>query len=148
MEVTAANIISWTHTKIVFYPPEGQGENKEISLTVGGQPADTPDGEPYIFSYYPPQVYNILPVADPSTDGGYPITINGTSFGVQGAAVMMSDPLQNSSNSRMEPQSCTVVSQTDTQVVCTVPQYGWGGHIQVTLTVDNRYDWYVICISL
>src|SRR5690606_12484939 len=97
--VTDDDIVFWNHTHIEFYVPEGQGENKRLVLTIGGQEAES--DTQYFFSYTPPHVYNILPIENPTTDGGYLMTINGTSFGVQGATVIIEDPLANSTNDRM-----------------------------------------------
>ena len=110
-------MISWNHDEIVFYPPEGQGEHKHLVLIIGSQTAVGP--EEYYFTYTAPQVYNILPVANPTTDGGYTMTINGTSFGINGASVILEDPLFNSTNDRMEPSSCAIIQQSHEAVVCT-----------------------------
>lgn len=138
VDVKHADIVSWNHTHILFYVPEGQGEHKRLVLQVGEQEALS--SEQYVFSYTPPQVHNILPIANPSTEGGYTLTINGTSFGVHGASVTMEDPLSNSTNARMPPTICPVKEQSHERVVCDVPR-GVGADVHVTLTVDGRSDW-------
>ncbi|GMH68350.1 hypothetical protein TL16_g04907 [Triparma laevis f. inornata] len=44
IEVTDDDIWSWSHEQIIFYVPEGQGRNKALVVTVGGQEAAVPEG--------------------------------------------------------------------------------------------------------
>ena len=157
--VQPEDIFLWTHTKIVFYVPEGQGRNKALMLTVGGQAAvsdETPEtcgGRTAIacFSYKPPIVYGLNPVAFADTQGGYPITLVGTSFGVNGAAITISDKkfepghpidgtrmgkIVNSNGVVTRETNCEIVSQHHTEVVCTAPE-GLGSNLEVKMELEG-----------
>ncbi|GMI00407.1 hypothetical protein TrST_g13361 [Triparma strigata] len=158
IEVTDDDIHSWSHTQIIFYVPEGQGRNKALVLTVGGQVAAVPEGGGVqcppdnadrvvvaCFNYSPPQLWSIVEGYSGDTAGGFPITLVGKSFGINGATVLIGDPQYDQTNAhpinryRMPPTDCEVVSQDHTEVICTAPP-GWGSLLDVTLTVEGRSD--------
>lgn len=94
---------SQTATGITCWLPPGQGAALPLLVTVGGQTSKASS-----FSYDPPAVTSISPAIAPSA-GGIPLTLLGANFGVHGAIVFIGG------------NNCSVISQTHTQISCTLP---------------------------
>jgi len=162
VSVPNADIVSWSHEQIKFYVPEGQGRNKKLVLTVGNQVAVSDEelmtcGNRQViacFSYKPPVVYGLNPVDFADTQGGYPITLVGTSFGINGAVVTISDPryvaghvidggrmgrIVNAAGVVTRDTNCAIISQDHTEVVCTAPQ-GLGSGLEVKMTLEGVFN--------
>mmetsp|Transcript_22541 Transcript_22541/g.46821 ORF Transcript_22541/g.46821 Transcript_22541/m.46821 type:complete len:4475 (+) Transcript_22541:277-13701(+) len=167
ISVTASEITDggeYGHEKIVFYVPEGQGTEKALVLTVGNQVATNSGGAvtcgfdadgnarqaAACFSYKPPVLFywNTTEGQMHNTNGGYEITLTGTSFGTSGAEVTFYDPLYDPSdavNSGRMPNKCDdsycnkciVVSQDHEKIICKVPR-GWGSDLHMTVSVDGK----------
>ena len=88
--ITSSSIVRWVHDELVFRTPEGQGRNKVLELTVGGQlAANRPP-----FEYQPPQITAVTYDEDlATTDGGFYLTISGNSLGISAAQVRIKDPI-------------------------------------------------------
>ncbi len=69
---------TWTNTLVSFLTPSGEGISLPVFLTVGGQTSNVVS-----FSYSPP-VINAINPAGGRTEGGYPVTLSGSSFGSSG----------------------------------------------------------------
>ena len=158
--VTSADITpggEWDHERIIFYVPEGQGIEKALILTVGGQVATNQGGSvtcggreaAACFSYKPPVLHywNVTEGQMLNTNGGYEITLTGTSFGTSGAEVTFFDPLYDAADEintqRMSDtcddtkcNKCIIVSQDHEEIICKVPR-GWGSDLHITLSVDG-----------
>ena len=69
---------TWTNTLVSFLTPSGEGISLPVFVTVGGQTSNVVS-----FSYSPP-VINAINPAGGRTEGGYPVTLSGSSFGSSG----------------------------------------------------------------
>lgn len=133
LEVTPAHILTWDHELIEFSVPEGQGQNLTLVVIIGDQVALFDSLLNPTFSYNPPNITAYLTPNGIPTAGGSALTIIGTSFGISNAIVTITDPLANSSNTRMESALCVILAQTHEEIICRIPP-GLGG--ELTLTID------------
>lgn len=112
-----------THTSLRCEVPEGT-TIKNVDVTVLGR---TSNWEP--FFYFGPQVtganFATMAQTTASAGGGDLLTITGNNFGPEGTATVT-----------IGGKNCPVVSQTHSQVVCTVPS-GGGLNQQVHLRSDG-----------
>lgn len=138
--VTPDLIVEWNHTYVEFITPPGQGQNRTLNFTVGGQVAEFPSTT-LSFSYKPPTITGYQPTTGLVTEGGVVLTIVGTSFGVSNAVVTILDPLANSTNDRMTPKLCELLTQDHEQITCKLPA-GVGGDLELNLNVDDSSDTY------
>lgn len=136
--VTADMIDHWSHTRVEFTSPPGQGQNRTLNFTVGGQVAEFPSTT-LSFSYNPPSITGYSPQTGLPTEGGIVLTITGSSFGVANAVVTIEDPLANSTNDRMRTTACPVLSQDHETITCGLPE-GLGGDLRLQLDVDESKD--------
>lgn len=136
--VTSDLIVQWNHTYIEFVTPPGQGQNRTLNFTVGGQVAEFPSTT-LSFSYNRPSISGYMPTSGLVTDGGVVLTITGTSFGVSNAIVTILDPLANSTNDRMRPTVCQLLTQDHEEITCMLPP-GVGGDLELHLNVDDSSD--------
>jgi hypothetical protein len=81
--VGASSITSWTHSKIVFLLPVGQGTNIGVSVKSVIGYASTVTSATSL-SYQPPSITAISPSTAATVNGGK-ITITGTNFGTSGS---------------------------------------------------------------
>lgn len=109
---------SWSHTEVVCFLPEGQGEDSAVVLTTVGARAS----EAALFDYDAPVVSSAAAVPDAPTRGGTNLTLSGSNLGVSGAAVLVNGA------------ACPVLSQAHAEIVCALPEgVGTDRLIQVTV---------------
>jgi len=111
-------VTSQSHTLIRCTAPGGTGAIKPVVVTARGETSTT------YFSYLAPTVTALSPPAL-STTGGTALTIAGDNFGTTGASVTVG------------ANPCPVVSQTQTQIVCTAPA-GQGHVVAVQVQVAGQ----------
>lgn len=94
-----------------------------------------------VFSYLPPSISSLSSYSG-STEGGIGITIAGTSLGRSGAVVYF-QPLPYIGVSSPLSLICLLISQSDSQIVCTVPASRGSASIRVLVagqsSVTNIY---------
>lgn len=105
-----------THTQIICTVPAGQGINKAVVVTVATQTSNQ-----VLFAYQDPVISSVTPQQQ-STAGGVAITLAGTSLGTSGGTV------------RVGTADCPVTSQSNTQVICTLPPGMGSTNVQLTLS--------------
>lgn len=73
------SVVSFNHTYVSFYVPEGQGYNLPVVVNVSSQLSSA---TPIVFSYAPPVVTSFEPSQlNGDTRGGEVITLHGSNFG-------------------------------------------------------------------
>ena len=108
---------SWQHHQILCALPAGSGANVPVQVQVGGQVSNN-----VTFSYTP--VINGTMASSLYTQGGTPLTLIGSGF--NSPSVVNDTVLVNGY------AVCAVISQTETQIVCTLPPgQGTGNAVQV-----------------
>ena len=117
-------IDSWTHNKITFKMPEGQGVGLSLTLSVGGQ---SPENGAIVLSYAPPTVNAVSPGFGP-TMGGTVVTVTGTNFGCSpktntlcagNQRVLFLPNHGKYPTLKLTPYSCTVSIASHSSLVCT-----------------------------
>lgn len=108
-----------THNQITCTVPAGQGTSLPLVAVVDGQASNS-----LSLGYAAPSLGSISPTSG-STAGGYNLTLSGNNFATTGALVTVGG------------LSCPVVSQTHTQVICTMPP-GEGVQRDVVVSVSGQ----------
>lgn len=164
VSVPAGDVLSWNHTHVVFYMPEGFGAGLKVVVAAGSQ--ESTITTPVTFSYDPPVVFNVThherTVADCrprrncfyfdqgnvtitrcrlvsascyETRGGYPLRIIGASFGPQGSVASATSVWLG--GRRCVRDDANAAAQGHNQLVCVVPQ-GLGDANAVRVVVGSR----------
>jgi hypothetical protein len=112
-------VINSSSSVIFCTLPAGQGSNQQVLVSVASQLSTTSS---VFFSYNGPTLTSINP-ATASTAGNVPLTLTGSNFGSSGVVTVGG-------------QSCPAVSQSATQIVCTLPS-GEGANRAVQVFVGS-----------
>lgn len=87
VNVTASNVVYFSHTTIKFYLPPGQGYDRRLNLVVSSQ---TVVNQSIAFGYRKPELLEFRPLTtNLSTCGGYAIALYGNNFGRQNTKVLI-----------------------------------------------------------
>ncbi len=104
------------HTSLKFIVPPGEGINRSMTVSTGGQTSPTFAG----FSYQAPLISQVVP-AKFDVSGGTTATILGSSFGLSPVVTIAG-------------QVAPILNQTHNAITCTVPAH-LPGNAQVAVTV-------------
>jgi hypothetical protein len=110
-----------THTQVLCTLPAGTGAGLNVRITVDSQASNQLQ-----FSYAAPTLSSLNPV-NGAVVGGYPLTLAGTNFGASGSSVTLGG------------SDCPVTSQTQSEVVCTVPA-GEGINKGVSILTNGQFS--------
>jgi hypothetical protein len=126
LQVTTGCFLSAKNDEVKFVLPESQG-SVDLQLVVGGQ-----NSQKIAFKYDPPVVTSVTPNHGP-TSGNFDISFAGANFG---------KPSSTAFTIMIEygKYSCVVKSQTQSQVICTIPS-GVGGDYTVKITQQSLGGW-------
>jgi large repetitive protein len=105
-------------TSIVVSSPAGQGTNLQVILIASGSSSNA-----LAFSYLPPSISGVSPATGP-TQGGIPMTINGSNFGLNPSVSIGPNPAQ-------------IITSTHTQITCILPA-GQGQNLPVVVLVGGQ----------
>lgn len=127
VQVPPENVVSWSHTEVVFRVPPGQGADRAVVVRAGGQasPASSKDAA---FAYAPPSVASVSPDHGPTT-GGTLVNVTGENFGLEGLSVTLATPVGN--------RPCTVLRHDHTWATCRTPK-GVGAGLDLSVAVYSR----------
>lgn len=113
-----APVTSISHSQAIVTLPASQGAGVPVILTVCGQASAA-----YSFNYDPPNLVSTNPANN--IRAGQQLTLTGTAFGTAGGSVTIGGI------------ACPMVSQADTQIVCTVP-IGHSTNQNIRVTVNGQ----------
>jgi len=116
---TQVPLTSTAQKSVSFLVPAGNGIGIPIYLVVAGQTSTN-----QIYFSYAPVAYQATTTAGGPTQGGIPLTVEGINFGLSGSGVTVGG------------NNCTVTSQTDTKIICTLPA-GSGNDQHVIVTTST-----------
>ncbi|CAM9121661.1 unnamed protein product, partial [Ectocarpus fasciculatus] len=140
--VNRSDVVHFTDSSIVFYPPEGVGADLPVHLEIGGQ---SNIGEVFRFSFNPPVIETLVQPSSLDTRGGDLLTFRGKSLGRSGALIFIEDSQYSvgSTQYRMPPTPCVVTAQSHTELTCRTPP-GAGTNLKITVflggdVVDSVY---------
>ena len=105
-------------TSIVVTLPAGEGADLEVVVTDAGSPSNA-----RLFSYSPPQITGVSPAVGPS-QGGVPIILTGSNFGLNPSVTIGGNFAQ-------------ITSNTHEEISCILPA-GQGGNREVRVMVGNQ----------
>jgi len=133
-------VSNWTHTRLVFTMPPGQGKVVKLRFIVAGQTTTDPLSDGSVRTadtvrYRAPQVTSIIPQLEP-TLGGSVLLVKGTDFGTgdSSSSIEAGKPIVTLGGKPCELPTWYTHSENHTILYCILPE-GQGKNLPVLVTV-------------
>lgn len=122
-------VISFTHTEIIFYIPPGQGKDLVLSVDVSDQIGYSPD----MLSYLPPSITAISPLSCDTSGGrvtGVTMTMDGSNFGFVDKQWVLSF-------GAVTVPEADIITFSSTQIIFYAPE-GQGWELPISIDVSGQ----------